>query len=342
MERFCHNCNASQSATAKFCASCGAQTLVAPVQPDQPQNYRPLPAKKNPFYKRWWLWLTVAFVSVGIISAIAVGFNAMRENNQISGEFYLNGDSPTPTFIFKSDSTVSIIESDTTYVGTYEKEGNIVTISYNAMVTEYYLMELSFKTSLMDKSGREYVKKSNNDNASRLTNSSQARNKTQSIDDAQILIGHWRASTSRRYAYEYYENNQTLNAGDVYWDYYFEKNGTYKVFYSVADLERDYALSLPLQAKYEGTYTLSGDGWIIFKDVKYYECSEDRAKENLRNYGQNHLRYQFDSDAVSRLNMSMPYQYGSDDRGSNLQIAYPKPNTNGYDFKDTIHFRKVG
>ncbi|MDR1463883.1 MAG: hypothetical protein LBJ11_01100 [Oscillospiraceae bacterium] len=36
MERFCENCNAPQSETAKFCASCGTQTPIASVQPTQP------------------------------------------------------------------------------------------------------------------------------------------------------------------------------------------------------------------------------------------------------------------------------------------------------------------
>lgn len=119
MAKFCHSCGASLLDGAKFCNDCGQalpqglpaeqpelaiQEPVAPMEIIQPQEpivspVAPAVKKKNPLYKRWWVWLIAVLVVGGTIFVLTNnGGLAQSPQKLIVGDWVLVADGFTLSF----------------------------------------------------------------------------------------------------------------------------------------------------------------------------------------------------------------------------------------------------
>lgn len=98
----CTQCNAQFD--GNFCPNCGA-----PVQADTPATERSAaPTKtKNPIYKKWWFWVIIAVVAIGLIGSINGGNESTVINPDSGSSAFKSGDKT------ENDTTDSITDRNT-------------------------------------------------------------------------------------------------------------------------------------------------------------------------------------------------------------------------------------
>lgn len=69
----CQKCGANVADNTPFCPNCGAPMNAAVPEQQPMQQYSPVaPAAnpKKPIYKKWWFWVIIGILAIGIISSI--------------------------------------------------------------------------------------------------------------------------------------------------------------------------------------------------------------------------------------------------------------------------------
>jgi len=87
---------------AKFCENCGSPMSEADVSsqnaPQQNVAAAPVKAKKKPIYKKWWFWVIIAVVAIGIIGNLGGNNDSpSKENGTSSIVSSVNNDKPEVT-----------------------------------------------------------------------------------------------------------------------------------------------------------------------------------------------------------------------------------------------------
>lgn len=107
----CKTCGAEVAKSAKSCPKCGGKI-------------------KKPMYKKWWFWVIVAIIALGIIGDLGSPANSSNGNEVISNnatEPVTNVQSETQTEAPKNDEYITLDEYNQIQTGmTYDEVVNII------------------------------------------------------------------------------------------------------------------------------------------------------------------------------------------------------------------------
>ena len=134
---YCPNCGQQLPDSTKFCINCGKALQIVQKQPTS--NYQPvvtatpvapppinqvpvqpMPTRRKPWYKRWWIWVILGVVSTLIISAIGntYGKKTKPSNTGTSSSAAVSGNQ---NLVTNEPESYSIGDS-------YEAKGLIITV----------------------------------------------------------------------------------------------------------------------------------------------------------------------------------------------------------------------